>query len=177
MKKCLVITLIICCLIANSNAQRYSINKTKYDSHQYIPQIGDPYNPAISGVCSFLVPGMGQMISGEVGRGLGFLGAYASCAAIYGVGAARVTSSMNDSSNTNNGSSGKRTMFLGLAGMGVVNLWSIIDAVKVAKTNNMYVRDARETTSLQLEVLPYAETISMNNQSVTPIGLSMRITF
>jgi len=74
MRKFLLLSIIFLSFVANTNAQQYSINKNKYDYRLYSPQYGDPNNPAISGVCSFLIPGLGQMVSGEVGRGLSFLG-------------------------------------------------------------------------------------------------------
>ena len=93
MKKAIFLSVFFLFLVSNADSQSYKLNKYKYDYHNYIPDYGDPYNPAISGVCSFFVPGLGQMFSGEVGRGFGFLGAYAGCAVLYGVGAAQVTSS------------------------------------------------------------------------------------
>ncbi len=180
MKKILFLSLILISTTVNSVAQKYSINKTKYDSHQYIPQLGDPYNPALCGVGSFFIPGLGQIISGETGRGLAFFGAYTGAAIVYGVGAFQTTlytSSLIDNYGSYNAPSGVGTMLLGLAGMGVISIWSIIDAVKVAKTNNMYIRDVRKTSLLDVNLTPYAETLTINNQTVTPVGLSLRITF
>ena len=75
MKKLLLLSALLLGMASSSmDAQTYSMNKLQYDYRMYIPQFGDPYNPAISGVCSFLVPGLGQMISGEIGRGFAFLG-------------------------------------------------------------------------------------------------------
>lgn len=47
--------------------------KKMYDYKNYTYQRDDPYNPCIVYVCSFLIPGIGQMISGEVGREFAFL--------------------------------------------------------------------------------------------------------
>ncbi|MFZ4724033.1 MAG: hypothetical protein ACOYMD_01160 [Paludibacter sp.] len=175
MKKAIFLSLFFLFLVSNADSQSYKLNKYKYDYHHYIPDYGDPYNPAISGVCSFFVPGLGQMFSGEVGRGFGFLGAYAGCAVLYGVGAAQVTSSMYNYNGTS--TSGVGTMLLGAGGMLAVGIWSIVDAVHVAKVNNMYIRDLRKTSTLNFEVGPYAETLTINNQVTTPVGLSMRINF
>ena len=41
-----------------------------YDTHQYVKQFGDPYNPVLAGVASYFIPGLGQMISDESSRGL-----------------------------------------------------------------------------------------------------------
>jgi hypothetical protein len=81
MKKILLLVISIMLISATTNAQ-YRINKTKYDALNYVPQVGDPYNPTASGICSFLIPGLGQMISGEGGRGVGFL---LGCMGSFGV--------------------------------------------------------------------------------------------
>ncbi|ULB33745.1 MULTISPECIES: hypothetical protein [Proteiniphilum] len=50
------------------------MKKQKYDYKMYVPQPGDKHNPIVMGFSSYFVPGLGQMLSGEVGRGLAFLG-------------------------------------------------------------------------------------------------------
>jgi len=178
MRKTIILSVILFTLVANMDAQRYSINKLKYDSYQYIPELGDPYNPAISGLCSFFVPGLGQMLSGEVGRGLGFLGGYVGCYAICGVGYYQFLNSASGYSGySGNPVTGFGTMFLGFGGMVAVSIWSIVDAVNVAKVNNMYIRDLRKTSSVNFEVEPFIETLTINNQIVKPVGLTMRVTF
>jgi len=46
--------------------------KEKYDYKNYTYQKGDRYDPGTAGVCSFLIPGLGQAVSGEIGRGILF---------------------------------------------------------------------------------------------------------
>jgi hypothetical protein len=174
MKKAIFLSVIFLFLASTADAQSYKLNKYKYDYHNYIPDYGDPYNPAISGVCSFFVPGLGQIFSGEVGRGFGFLGAYTGCAVLYGVGVAQISYS---NAYYGSSTSGVGTMLLGAGGMLAVSIWSIVDAIHVAKVNNMYIRDLRKTTSLNFEVAPYAETLTINNQVTTPVGLTMRVNF
>ena len=157
------------------NAQKYEINKQKYDYHQYVPEIGDPNNPAICGLASFFVPGLGQMISGETGRGLAFLGGTAASYIVYGIGAYQAISSAD---NGDIRPKGLGTMFLGIGGVLVINICSIIDAIKVAKVNNMYIQDLRKkTSSLSFNVEPYVTQLTINNQEVTPIGLTLKVGF
>jgi hypothetical protein len=154
---------------ANIAVPSYKQLKMNYNPHMYIPQLGDPYNPTISGVCSWLVPGLGQIISGETGRGFGFLGGYAGCYLFMGIGGAMVY----DDPTT-----GGLMVLAGAVGMITVDVWSIVDAVHVAKVKNMYVNDMRnKTSSLKLELSPYVDQISMNNQIVRPVGMTMRIKF
>ena len=180
MKKSIIVSLMLLALVANICAQRYSLNKNKFDSHLYIPQYDDPYNPAISGICSFVVPGLGQIYCGETGRGIAFLGGYVGCFVLAEAGAVQITSNLgynNDPGYSNYSNAGVGTFLLGLGGMAVVSIWSIIDAIHVAKVNNMYIQGLRKTSSLKLEMSPYMEQLSINNQVVTPVGMTMRVKF
>jgi len=183
MKKSIFLLFILLVFVVNVSAQRYSINKLNFDSHQYIPEYGDIYNPGLSGVCSFLVPGLGQMLCGEPGRGLAFFGGYLGCAVVFEVGVAQLYTNGNLYSNSdyygNSGSSNKGvgTMLIGLGGMAFVSIWSIVDAIKVAKVNDMYYRSLRPTSSIKINMSPYVDHISINNQVTTPVGMTMRVTF
>ena len=164
----------------NVDAQCYSLNKLKYDPRLYVMEWGDPYNPALSGVCSFLIPGLGQVVAGETGRGLAFFGGYVGCAIVMEVGVAQLAYSVNNYEYGTYGGSpgaGVGTMLIGAGGMLAVSIWSIVDAVNVAKVNNMYIRDMRKTSSLKLELAPYVTQISINNKLTTPVGMTMRVTF
>jgi TM2 domain-containing membrane protein YozV len=182
MKRSLLLSIVLLAFVANLSAQRYSINKYRYDYHQYIPEYDDPYNPAISGVCSFFIPGLGQIYCGETGRGFAFLGAYAGCTIICGIGLAQITANSyyyfnSDTGNIRNRNAGGGTILLGLGGMAAVSIWSIIDAINVAKVNDMYIRSLRNTSALKIEMSPYVDHISINNQTSTPLGMTMRIKF
>jgi len=182
MKKTFFISIFLLSMVIQGNAQRYSINKLNFDSHQYIPEYGDIYNPALSGVCSFLVPGLGQLVSGEPGRGLAFFGGYLGCAVVFEVGVAQLVTNNVYSNSDNygysyNSNKGTGAMLIGLGGMVFVGIWSIVDAIKVAKVNNMYFRSLRQTSSIKLNLSPYVDHISINNQVTTPVGMTMRVTF
>jgi TM2 domain-containing membrane protein YozV len=179
MKKALFLAVILVALVSTASAQRYSINKLQYDYHRYTPEFGDPYNPSISGICSFIVPGLGQMYCDEVGRGLAFLGGYVCFSVVVGVGVTQIANSVDYVNSTyyNHTSAGVCTMLLGLGGMAAVEIWSIVDAINVAKVNNMYIRDLRRTSGIKLEMSPYIDHLSINNQTTTPLGMTMRVTF
>ena len=144
-----VILVSILFFVAFCAQAQYSVNKLKYNHHLYIRQPGDPYNPGAAGFASFILPGLGQMVSGEVGRGLGFLAGEVGFYIIL--------------------SSGR----IGPIGLIVVPIWSIIDAVKVAKVNNMAFRDMNQST-LKFRIEP--TNITLPGQGVNP-GLSFRLTF
>jgi TM2 domain-containing membrane protein YozV len=180
MKKTIFLAIILITFLSTAYAQRYSINKLQYDYHQYVPEFGDPYNPAISGIYSLIIPGLGQMYCGEAERGLAFFGGYTGCAILFEIGASQIFSNIDDYGNSNNygnSRSGAGTMLLGLGGMAIIEIWSIVDAVHVAKVNNMYIRDLRRTSGIKFEISPYVDHLSINNQATTPLGMTMRVTF
>ncbi len=154
-----------------TNAQ-YRINKTRYDYRAYSYQVDDPYNPAIAGVLSFLIPGLGQMVSGEFGRGAAFLAGEIGFGVICMVG---VVSFASDLGVGLIGERGIALMWIGLAGMLTVDIWSVVDAVRVARVNNLAFRD-KSKTSLNLHISPYfSASYYSNGKPVT--GLSMKFSF
>jgi len=173
MKKSIFLILGILLICNISNAQ-YRVNKTQYDHKTYVYQVGDPYNPTIAGVASFFVPGLGQMISGEGGRGVGFLAGYVGCFTLYYVGALRTIDDINSGGD---GSSGAGLMLVGLGSAVGVGIWSIVDAVRVAKVNNLAFR-AQNKSSMNFKLEPFIFNAStMNNKNNVSTGLSLKMTF
>jgi len=158
------------------NAQ-YSINKTKYDYRTYIYKVGDPYNPPIAGVVSWLVPGLGQMISGEGGRGAAFLGGYVGCWVIYGVGSAQAIIALEDDLYGDEYSGeGLAAMAIGIIGAVTVNIWSIVDATRVAKVNNLAWRD-QNATGYNIQIRPHIDMYQYANMNKSQVGLSIKLSF
>lgn len=152
----------------------YKYYEGKYNSRLYTPQYDDPYNPTTAGVCSFLIPGLGQMISGETGRGLVYLGGYISCTIVYGLGVSLLYEDLYGNGD-NDGSI--VLVIAGAAGALTVSISSIVDAVRVAKIKNMYIRDVRKMSAIDLKLSPYIESVSIGGHQVTPVGLSLRASF
>jgi hypothetical protein len=164
MKKCislLIIGLFICLVV---NAQ-YRINKKKYDYQSYIRLPGDPYNPAGAGFASMVVPGLGQALSDEPGRGLAFFGGSVGCLFLAA-----------SALEIHNPDIAERTAIL--SGIGIISLWiwSITDASRVAKVNNLAWRD-RNKASLKLELLPNISTLNYAGPDKITAGISLKITF
>lgn len=94
------------------------------------------------------------------------------------LGLAQVKSNVNSSGYITYNYNG---LFWGIqAARIVLNIWSICDAVHVAKVKNMYYQDLRgQRTSLDFNVEPfviYAQTETFG--SVKPVaGLSLRVSF
>jgi hypothetical protein len=162
-----IISLIIAgLLILNiiSNAQ-YKVNRTKFDLKTYHFEFGDPYNPGVMGFASLVIPGFGQILEGETARGFCFIGGWVGLNLIkYGIfesGSLRNTSNLNK----------VRYVLVGL------HVWSLFDAIHVAKVNNMVFRDQNKTT-FDLQLLPYLgsyDYFTLNNE--VPVGLTSLINF
>ena len=170
MKKCILFLISVLFLSSFANAQ-YKINKTKYDYHTYSYQVGDPYNPSVAGVTSFLIPGLGQMLSGEGGRGAAFLVGDLACAVVYIVG---VSSAAKDIDEGGTGGGGTVAMVIGGIGMLGIEIWSIVDAVRVAKVNNLAFRD-KNKTSYNIQIQPF--TARYNQIGSISSGLILKVRF
>lgn len=157
MKKFLLIVFGILFLSNVSNAQ-YKVLKHQYDYKKYVYQQGDPYNPSMAGVASFFVPGLGQMLSDEVNRGLAFLGGTAGFFTIYYGGIYVLSTGSNNQSGV-----GVAMVASGLLGALTVNIWAIVDAVHVAKVRNMAFRDRNKSAS-RFGISPYFGRLSTINE-------------
>jgi hypothetical protein len=150
-----------------TNAQ-YRINKTKYDLKAYHYQYGDPFNPGVMGFASLVIPGLGQILEGETVRGFGFVGGW------IGLNIIKYKIRMRPSIGSSNYEKSLNTVRYVLAGL---HIWSLFDAIHVARVNNMVFRDQNKTT-FDLQLLPYVGSIAyftLNNE--IPVGLTFLINF
>lgn len=167
MKKTLIFLLGLTLICNVVNAQ-YTINKTKYDYRTYEYEKGDPYIPDVAAISSLLIPGLGQVISGEAARGLGFFGGYAGCWVIFGVGWSEFKTSFFRE--------GGELALTGILGIIIVDLWSAIDAFRVAKVNNLAWRD-KNRTGLKINIQPYVNHFQTNDKHYTQTGFSVQFNF
>ena len=153
--KAIIIAAIL--LFTTTLEAQYRENKKKFDYKTYSYQAGDRYNPTLAGAASFLVPGLGQIIVGETGRGLGFMGGYfLSYGLILGAASNISQDVYNSSELTNN----QTQAIVGLVGLLGTWIWSMGDAVRVAKVNNLAEREMNKKVSFSLQpiVLPQTNT-------------------
>ncbi|MCH1452818.1 MAG: hypothetical protein L7U59_00210 [Flavobacteriaceae bacterium] len=136
--KTLIVLSFFISIISSSIFGPYRINKNKYKASENAYQAGDRYDPTIAGVASFLVPGMGQVILNENSRGLLFF-----CGVMGGYILA-----LNGITHNGNYLREKITLesefYLGSIEAFLIWLWSIGDAVIVAKVKNMAYRDHKK---------------------------------
>ena len=118
----------------------------KYKELKYIyhygdcrSELGDKHNPAVMGVCSWLIPGLGQMISGEVGRDLGWLGGAVGCSVVMGVGAGVAAGAYDEYGDYDEGQeiAGGVVMLAGSLALLAVDICAIVDACRVAKVGTL----------------------------------------
>ena len=156
---------------------KYKELKKIYNTKSYIPQIGDPYSRGWTGVASFFISGLGQCIEGEWGRGLGFFGAD------FGLGLLALTQvgvTIDYSTNVVSYDFSSYFWPIMIASVGL-NIWSIIDAVHVAKVKNMYSQDIqakRFGLAFDLNVQPYFDFTPTGYSTLQPTtGLSLCLKF
>jgi len=155
--------------LSGNAQQKYKEIKNQYNPKDYVSKPGDLYNPALAGIASFLVPGLGQMITKEGGRGAGFLVGY--------VGLVVISSATSESVASDGTIKGNATIstitLLGALGVGIA---SIVDAVRVAKVKNLAYRD-NPSSKIQLQLKPYVDTSASLDGIKPHAGLSLSIKF
>jgi len=160
----------------------YCDYKDLYDAKEYIHMYGDPYSPVGAGIASFLIPGLGQILNEQTGKGIGMLlGNLALC-----IGAVTINVCCADVTRDDTGKITRRTvkpggiagMSVALAGALAIDIWSICDAVHVAKIKNLYARDCMLLSNrLDVKLLP-SLSFANSAQGVQPApGMTLAINF
>ena len=169
---------------------RYRDLKKYYDPKDYAPaQYDDKYSPFLSGFCSFLIPGAGQAVCGEWGRGLGFFGASAAFSALelaeaslmfYGasLGQERIRQGQPYDDANKYLLIGMVSGIVTLAADLGVRIFCICDAVNVAKVKDLYYRD-RSFTSIDMRLEPQLALVpqACSGTSAPVAGLSLKLSF
>lgn len=159
---------------------KYRQIKKLYDSREYSKEQADRYSPAGSGVASFFIPGLGQWICGEVGRGFAWFGGGLASVAVMGVGEAITLvgifpAAAGDASIVN---AGLITTLAGLVSLVVIDACSCADAVKVAKVKNMYNQDLRRSGQVSFELHPALDFVRTPGGTMKPTaGLTLAVKF
>ena len=128
---------------------KYKQLKDIYNYQLYAPSVWDKHKPALAGVASYFIPGLGQMVCGEFGRGILWLGgAAASCVVsatgfIYWIVGAFAGSDVVSAG-------GFAACLLGTTSFTTIYVCQIVDAVRIAKIKNMYEQDKMQAYSLDL---------------------------
>ena len=161
---------------------RYSDIRHNYNPRFYTPMRDDPYEPWACGVGSFFLPGLGQIIAGETGRGLMFLGVnaaftFAEFFEFYNLGSKYYNPYSAEAESATKTYAG--ALILTSLAQCAFNLWGIFDAVRIAKVKNMYFQDADGLLGgVQVKFQPELAMIPFVGGSLTPTaGFSLNFTF
>lgn len=160
---------------------RYSDISGYYSTRYYQDRAGDPYVPALSGLASFFLPGLGQCIDDEWGRGLGIF------AANIGFGLLEATEAslmfFGGAYGYSEGDGLLAASFGALMLTGAVhigfNIWNICDAVRIAKVKNLYYRDVRDNRyGFNMHLTPDLAFVPAAGNNLQPVaGLSLKVSF
>ena len=150
---------------------KYSEYRKFYNTKDYYSQPTDPYSRFWAGFASAIIPGLGQGVAGEWGRGA------LICLGNIGINTlARTQRSVDSYGNYTYTDMYGVIMIVALA----YNIWSICDAVHVARVKNMYNQDIRALRAAQLaySVSPFvSSTPDFGNGNQPLAGLSFTISF
>ena len=147
----------------------YSEIEELYNVKDYAYFRGDERNdPTIMAICSFVLPGLGQMINGAGKRGASML--LGSILTAAGGVAGTAFGGLSHSQGL---------IYTGLAlmlGSVGLHIYSIVDAVKVTKIMNMYHEDVG-ALAFDIALEPYCDVVCFAHDAAPVAGLSLKIAF
>lgn len=186
MKKILVFLAIAIASAATASAQvmnpaikegmKYKEVKELYNYKEYDRASGDRYTPVGAGIASFFIPGLGQAISNEIGRGCAWFGGAVGSYFVAGIGMGCVQASL-ETENEALAATGAALTVIGLLSGCTIEICSIVDAVRVAKVKNMYEQDLRSRYSFDLDLHPSVDYIQTANGVQATAGLTLALNF
>ena len=143
---------------------KYKEMAKTYDYRLYQKSLYDRYSPAGSGIASFFIPGLGQMICGEWGRGLAYLGGHVGCTILTSLSAIAESDTL---------------ALMGLAGVLAIDICSIVDGVRVAKVKNMYMEDLRRSGyyGLDVDLYPSVNYVRTTSGVQPTAGMTLALRF
>lgn len=155
---------------------KYREIKDLYNPKQFEATLEDRYVPGWSGFASFLIPGLGQMISREVGRGFAWFGGAAASSLVYGIGDALNVIGKDEGSESKT-NVGTVLSLVGSVSLIVVDVWAIVDAVRVAKVKNMYEQDLRKTHAIDINLYPSVNYVQTSAGTQPTAGFTFALNF
>lgn len=196
MKKVVFAIILIVAGMSAASAQvrpgmKYNELKSIYSTKGYIKADTDPYSPGWNAFASFVVPGLGQVIARETGRGIGFFGASTALTVFGYYEAVRLLDNVEKDASGNyikdasgsivfkDESAAKRQVILMFAASLseiVVDIWACIDAAKVSKVKNLYNRDLNKY-SLEPSLYPSFQAVQTGNGYALAPGLTFALSF
>lgn len=159
-----------------TEGMKYKQLKHMYNYKEYSETMYDRYSPAGAGIASFFIPGLGQMISREVGRGFAWFGGAAAAYIVTGVGGVFAGSGQYYG-ETRLENTGAIIGLVGMVSMITVDICAIVDAVRVAKVKNMYEQDLRKKYAFDVDFHPSVNYIQTADGVQPTAGLTLALKF
>ncbi len=171
---------------------KYKELKSIYNSKEYVKSDTDPYSPGWSGFASFVLPGLGQVISGETGRGIGIFAGDVGFSVAAGLCADKFLEYVQTDANgkpvkdgngkyiyTNENAAGTWAMVvIGVSAAAVAyHIWNIYDARKVAKVKNMYYQDLAGKHAIGVDLYPSFDYAVTGEGSRLVPGMTLSLQF
>ena len=150
--------------LAVAPMMKYKEMAKVYDYRLYQKSLYDRYSPAGSGVASFFIPGLGQMICGEWGRGFAWLGGHVGCYMLTGISAIAESDTL---------------VLMSIAGLLAIDICAIVDGVRVAKVKNMYMEDLRKSGyyGLDVDIYPSVNYVRTTSGVQPTAGMTLALRF
>ena len=171
---------------------KYKDLKDSYNPREYVKSTYDPYSPGWSGFASFVLPGLGQVISGEAGRGIAIFAGDVAFSVAAGVCAEKFKDYVQTDAAGKpvKGSDGKYIFtdenaarkwagaVIGVSATAVAYyIWNICDARKVAKVKDMYYQDLAGKHAVGVDLYPsFDYAITGAGAKVVP-GMTLSLQF
>ena len=155
----LIIILVIVSFPAHAQYAEYdnfSTLKKQYNGSSYTPQNGDIYDPPTVAILSLLIPGCGQFITKEPGRGMFFTGAALTSVGVYIYCRNKSSEYTYDYSVYGHQTvkePSKSYAYIGISALFAyiaIAAWSYYDAYQIARVKNLYHREVRLTPVVSL---------------------------
>ena len=171
---------------------KYKELKDIYNPKDYVKSSNDPHISGLYGLASAVVPGLGQIVCGEVGRGVAVIAGDAAFGVAATVCVYKFLDYVEKDTNGNymkdadglfvvTDENAAKKWGYGLIGVAAGNLvywvWNICDAVKVARVKNMYFQDLNGGRAMEINMYPTVN-LAMTSQGTTPVaGMALSLQF
>lgn len=170
----------------------YKELKQLYKGQTYTMTAGDPYSRTWSALSSLAVPGLGQFVCRENGRGLAFLGGSIALSVVGNFAANDMIDQFERDANgklvldnnneliCKNKNAAIRDLGI-LIGAGVAELvlgiCSAVDASKIAKVKNMYYQDLQSRHAVNATLRPSVNIVQTATGTQPAAGMSFALQF
>ena len=170
---------------------KYKELKKIYNGKEYVKSDIDPYSKGWSGLASFFVPGLGQLICGEAGRGIAVFAGDAALGIATSICANKYKSYIKKDADgnyikdvqggyalTDEGAAWKwgGAMLVLAAGNVAYWIWNICDARDVARVKNMYYQDL-QMSPVEFKMYPSVSYINTSDGLKPVAGMTLSLQF